>query len=63
MSKDKIIYQEMSNSDIKLRIETLKNLFESKKNKIIKLCEEMNDIEKEYFEAQHEMDVRKNLYL
>ena len=60
---EKINYHEMSNVDIKLRIETLKNLFESKKNELIRISEEMSKIEKEYLEAQHEIEIRKNLYL
>ena len=56
-------YKDMSNAEIKLRIETLTNLFESKKNKIVEICEEMEKIEKEYLEAKHEIDIRKNIYL
>lgn len=59
----KVDYKEMSNIDIKLRIETLKNLFENKKKNLLSLCKEMNDIEKEYLKAQHEIDLRKNLYI
>lgn len=61
--ENKIKYQELSNIDIKIRIETLKNLFENKKNSLIKICEEMKNIEKEYLEAMHEMETRKNLFL
>lgn len=53
----------MSNSELKLHIEKLKNLFESKKNKIVKLCEELDEIEKDFINAKHEMDIRKNIYL
>lgn len=59
----KVDYNKMSNIDIKLRIETLKNLFENKKKNLLNLCEEMNEIEKEFLKAQHEIDLRKNLYL
>ena len=34
-----------------------------KKNELIKICEEMNNIEKEYLEAKHELEIRKNIYL
>lgn len=61
--ENKLIYKEMSNTEIKLHIEKLKNLFESKKNNLISLCEEMDNIEKEYLKAQHEMELRKNLYI
>ena len=56
-------YTELSNSELKLQIETLKNIFESKKNELKRICEEMAEVEKEYLKATHELDVRKNLYL
>ena len=59
----KIKYNELSNTEIKLRIEVFENSFESKKNELIKICEEMNNIEKEYLEAKHELEIRKNIYL
>lgn len=59
----KVNYKEMSNSEIKLRIEVLKNEFESKKIKLRKVCEEMDEIEKEYLEANNELNIRKNIYL
>lgn len=59
----KIKYNELSNTEIKLRIEVLENSFKSKKNELIKICEEMNNIEKEYLEAKHELEIRKNIYL
>jgi uncharacterized protein YeeX (DUF496 family) len=57
------IYKDMSNSEIKLHIEKLKNEFDKKKNDLIKLCGDMDKIEKEYLEAQHEIEIRKNLYI
>ncbi len=57
------IYKDMSNSEIKLHIEKLKNEFDKKKNDLIKLCSDMDKIEKEYLEAQHEIEIRKNLYI
>lgn len=59
----KVNYNEMSNSEIKMRIETLKNEFESKKIKLRQICEEMGELEKEYLEANNELSVRKNIYL
>lgn len=56
-------YNEMSNSEIRMLIETLKNEFESKKIKLRTICEEMDEIEKEYLDANNELKVRKNLYL
>ena len=60
---EKIKYNELSNSEIKLRLETLENEFESKKKDLVKLCEEMDKIEKEYLEAKQELEIRKNIYL
>ena len=54
---------EMNNSDLKLYIESLKNIFESKKIELKKICEEMVDVEKEYLSANRELDIRKNIYL
>lgn len=59
----KMNYSEMSNSELQLQIETLRNMFESKKNTLKNICEEMGDIEKEYFKVLHELNIRKNLYI
>jgi hypothetical protein len=59
----KIKYTEMSNTELKLQIESLKNMFESKKNMLRNICEEMGEIEKAYIEATHELEVRKNIFL
>lgn len=53
----------MSNSELKIYIETLRNSFEGKKSSLKKICEEMGDIEKEYLSAMHELEIRKNIYL
>ena len=37
--------------------------FENKKAELIKLCEEMDRVEKDYLRAKHELEIRKNLYL
>lgn len=58
-----IKYNELSNSEIKLHIESLKNIFESKKNQLKKICEEMAEVEKEYLAATHELNIRKNMFL
>ena len=44
-------YKEMSNSELKLQIESLRNIFESKKNMLRNICEEMGEVEKEYLDA------------
>ena len=59
---EKINCSNMSNSELKLQAETLKNLFENKKNVIVKLCEEMGNIEKQYLSVIHELESRKNIY-
>jgi hypothetical protein len=59
----KINYSEMSNSEIKMRIENLKNEFEAKKIKLREICEDMDKIEKEYISANNELSIRKNIYL
>lgn len=54
-------YKEMSNSELKLQIESLRNIFESKKNMLKNICEEMGEVEKEYLAAAHELEIRKNI--
>ena len=54
-------YKEMSNSELKLQIESLRNIFESKKNMLKNICEEMGEVEKEYLDATHELKIRKNV--
>ena len=54
-------YKEMSNSELKLQIESLRNIFESKKNMLRNICEEMGEVEKEYLAAAHELEIRKNI--
>ena len=54
-------YKEMSNSELKLQIESIRNIFESKKNMLKNICEEMGEVEKEYLNATHELKIRKNI--
>ncbi|MBP3630897.1 MAG: hypothetical protein J6J23_05360 [Clostridia bacterium] len=53
----------MSNSELKIYIETLRNEFESKKAELAKICEMMGDIENEYLSATHELEIRRNILL
>lgn len=53
----------MSNSELKIYLETLKNSFERKKTELSKICEEMGEIEKEYLSVTHELEIRKNIHL
>jgi hypothetical protein len=60
---ENIKFKEMSNSELKICIETLTNEYDSKKNQIIKLCEDMEKIEKKYLDAKYELEIRKNLFI
>ena len=53
----------MSNSELKIYIEILRNEFESKKAELAKICETMGGIENEYLSATHELEIRKNILL
>jgi hypothetical protein len=53
----------LSNVELKLYLEVLNNSFEGKKQQLTKICEEMGEIEKEYLNAKHELEIRKNIYL
>ena len=54
---------EMSNSEIKIYMETLTNEYEAKKAKIIALCKELGQLENDYQNAERELKIRKNIYL
>lgn len=58
----KVKCSEMSNSELKLYIESLKNIFESKKIELKRICEEMGDVEKEYLSANRELEIRRNIF-
>ena len=55
-------YTNMSNSEIKICVERLRNEFESKKIKLKEICEEMDTIEREYINATHELEMRRKIY-
>jgi hypothetical protein len=59
----KVKYSDLSNSELKILIETFKNEFEGKKIKLKEICEEMANIEKQYIDAVNELNIRKNIYL
>lgn len=59
---DRTDYNNMSNSELKLCIETLQNEFGAKKSELIKLCEEIEDIQKRYNDANREINGRKNVF-
>ena len=60
---EKVNYNEMGNSELKMYIERLSNEFEGKKIKLKELCEDMDRIEREYLKAKHELEIRRNLYI
>lgn len=60
---ENIKYNELSNTELRLRMETLTHDFENKKAELIKLCEEMDRVEKDYLRAKHELEIRKNIYM
>lgn len=53
--------KEMSNSDLKIYLKTLENSFEGKKMELRAICEKMDEIEKEYMAAKHELEIRRNI--
>lgn len=53
-------YKTMSNSELRMEMESLTNMFEGKKLKLRAICEEMDAIEKAYIDAKQEIDTRKN---
>lgn len=59
---DRTDYSNMSNSELKLCIETLQNEFDAKKSELIKLCEEIENIQKRYNDANREINGRKNVF-
>lgn len=54
-------FSEMSNADIKLRLKTLEDLFDVKRKEIMKICDEMKELENEYVSGKNELELRKNV--
>lgn len=59
---DRTDYNNMSNTELKLCIETLQNEFDVKKNEIVKLCSELENIQRKYNEINAEINLRKNIF-
>lgn len=59
---DRTEYNNMTNSELKLAIETLQNEFDVKKNAMLKLCEEIEEIQKKYNAINGEINLRKNMF-
>jgi hypothetical protein len=56
-----ISYKELSNTEIKLKMEQLKNEFDAKRNQILDICDQMKKLEDEYLLAENELKLRKNI--
>ena len=56
-------FQELSNSEIKLALETIKNRYEAKKSEIVALCRELEELEKDYKRGEQELNNRKNILI
>jgi hypothetical protein len=51
----KIDFKNMSNGDIKLEMKNLENKYEGIKNQILKLVNEMKELDAEYIEGKKEL--------
>lgn len=54
--------KELSNSELKIYLKTLEDSFEGKKIELRAICEEMDAIEKEYLDAKHQLEIRRNIF-
>jgi hypothetical protein len=55
-------YSKMSNTELKLKMETVANEFEAKKLEIIEKCKELEEIQSRYSAINNELSLRKNLF-
>lgn len=51
----------MSNAEIRLYVESMKNEFEALKAKVVALTKQMEAIEAAYNDANRELNIRKNI--
>jgi predicted nucleic acid-binding Zn-ribbon protein len=56
------MYSNLSNMELKLKMKTLENEYEAIKNKIIALCEDLEEIEANFNKAKHELEIRSNFF-
>lgn len=56
-------FKNMSNSEVRIAMETLKNEYEAKKATLITICDEMELLENEYKRAEEELRIRKNIVI
>ena len=54
-------YKELSNAQLRRKIDEIKNEYDSTKDKIEELCSHMEALEKEYAGVMQELDSRKSL--
>lgn len=59
---DRTDYSNMTNTELKLCAETALNEFSSKKAELVKICEEIEKIQKKYNEIETEINLRKNIF-
>ena len=59
---DRTDYNNMTNTELKLCIETIQNEFEAKKQEMIKLCEDMKNIQNRYNAVNAEINIRKIVF-
>lgn len=50
----------MTDFQLKLEMESIENIFKSKKNLLIELCNEMGALENVYAEVKEEISAREN---
>lgn len=60
---DNVRYNEMSNAELKLRIETSYNEFVSLKANLLELAKKMERVQSEYDKANNELNNRKNILM
>lgn len=51
-------FKEMSNSEIKIEMRNLENLYENKKMKVVALINELKELDDEYINAKEELNNR-----
>lgn len=56
---EKIVWEELSTSEIKLKQLSLKELYENKKNKIAALLDDLDYLDSEYIKGENELNKRQ----
>lgn len=55
-------YNNMSNSELQIALETIENEFEAKKNNILNICDELEKLKLKYDRIITEINSRKNAF-